>query len=264
MTMRSVWKTHVRLIVLASFLPLAAWADWNPGDPYKMHFPQLPDLTGWDVAVQTASPPPPAAVADDWLCTASGPVSDIHIWFSMRGDVGPALTLNSLMAFSIWSDVPATSGQFSRPGTLLWSQIFSPANFTIRPYAAGNQGWYDPNQGLVVPNDHQQVWQLNLTGIANPFMQQQGTTYWLGVNFEPGVWGGEPGWKTSVDHYNDSAVWWDFTNSTWNKLVDPVTGQGPIDMAFVITTIPEPGCLSLFVLGGGLWGLRLLRRRTVA
>jgi hypothetical protein len=24
-----------------------ARADWDVGDPYKMHFPQLPDPTGW-------------------------------------------------------------------------------------------------------------------------------------------------------------------------------------------------------------------------
>jgi len=26
-----------------------AFADWAPGDPHKMHFPQEPDPYGWDV-----------------------------------------------------------------------------------------------------------------------------------------------------------------------------------------------------------------------
>jgi hypothetical protein len=227
-----------------------------------MHFPQLPDPFGWDVAVGTASAPPPAAVADDWLCTSTGPVSDIHIWFSMRGDAPPN---PSLMAFTIWSDIPGSATNYSRPGTLLWNQIFSPADYTIRPYGTGQQGWYDPNNAIVAPNDHFTMWQLNLS-ITNPavpiFQQQQGTIYWLGVNFQP-TWG-DVGWTTSQDHFNDDAVWWDFTGGTgWQELVDPLSGQS-MDMAFVITTVPEPGSVALLLVGAGILGLRRLRRGVAA
>ena len=39
------------VLMSALFASSAARADWNPGDPYKMHYPQLPDLnsTGMDV-----------------------------------------------------------------------------------------------------------------------------------------------------------------------------------------------------------------------
>jgi hypothetical protein len=58
-----------------------ATADWDPGDPYKMHYPQLPDPEGWDVNFS-----PPLVPAGDWLCTRTGPVSDIHFWFSSQLD----------------------------------------------------------------------------------------------------------------------------------------------------------------------------------
>ena len=64
------------------------------------------------------------------------------------------------------------------------------------------------------------------------------------------------GWKTSNDHWEDTAVWWDDTLEMWRELADPQTA-GALDMAFVITTVPEP---SVFILAGfGL--LALLRRR---
>ena len=28
---------------------VSASGDWAPGDTYKMHFPQLPNVNGWDV-----------------------------------------------------------------------------------------------------------------------------------------------------------------------------------------------------------------------
>ncbi len=243
------------VLAVSALLVATARADWNPGDSYKMHFPQLPDPFGWDVAVNTVSPPPPAAVADDWRCTETGPVSDIHIWFSMRADATP---IPSLMAFTIWSDIPAAGTNYSRPGTLLWNNVFGPADYTIRPYGSGDQGWLDPNNRIVAPADHFMIWQLNLTlnPAIVPFVQQMGSNYWLGVNFEP-LWG-DAGWKTSLNHFNDDAVWWDFQTGTWQELRDPLTGQS-LDMAFVITT-PEPGTAALLGSGGALLAIAWRRR----
>ncbi|MCJ7578787.1 MAG: hypothetical protein MUO91_10085, partial [candidate division Zixibacteria bacterium] len=46
---------------------------------HKMHFPQLPDLEGWDVYAVY-----PKTLADDWKCSATGPVTDIHFWGSWK------------------------------------------------------------------------------------------------------------------------------------------------------------------------------------
>jgi hypothetical protein len=242
-------KRTLLAVVVAALAVGFARADWEFGDAHKMHFPQNPDPLGWDVAVITPNPPPPAAVADDWLCTQSGAVSDLHIWFSMRQDLPPQ---PGLVAFSIWSDVPATPNMFSHPGNLLWGGIFGPAQYSIRPYLVGVQGWYDPNdpQG-VIPQDHNQIWQLNLTQIPQPFWQERGTIYWLGVNFAPD-WVNAAGWKTSKDHFNDDAVWWNWQTGGWHELRDPLSGES-LDMAFVIT--PEPGTVygAALLLGFAGW-----------
>ena len=67
--------------IIALCLAGAAFGDWEPGDGHKMHFPQLPDPTGWDVDLVTDT------VYDDFLCTQTGPIEDIHFWASWKGDV---------------------------------------------------------------------------------------------------------------------------------------------------------------------------------
>jgi len=58
---------------------VGAAADWQPADGHKMHFPQLPDEEGWDVNATA-----PMILADDWRCSQSGLVTDIHFWGSWR------------------------------------------------------------------------------------------------------------------------------------------------------------------------------------
>ena len=43
-----------------------ALADWSPNDGHKMHFPQIPDIDGWDVAFNDWW------LADDWKCQETG------------------------------------------------------------------------------------------------------------------------------------------------------------------------------------------------
>ena len=63
------------------------------------------------------------------------------------------------------------------------------------------------------------------------------------------------GWKTSLDHWNDDAVFMG-SDGLWHEFRDPVTGVS-LDMAFVIT--PEPGTLVLLAAAG--IGLLLFARR---
>ena len=255
-----------RLLAIAAIaLCGTALADWNPGDP-NTKWAQLPDRNGWDVRLTLPAPQPPA-VADDFLCTQTGPITDVHLWISMRGDQ-PTPPIQSLIDISFWSDVPAGAGQlpYSTPGQLLWDRIFTPQQFTVRTNGTGLQGWYDPFNQLVLPNNHQQTWQLNLVDIQQPFVQQDDTVYWLGVSFEPG-WG-EAGWKTSTDHWGDDAVWWNFNAGGWTELSDPRT-QHSLDMAFVLTStaVPEPATMAmngimLVGLGlGGLWYRRAKKQK---
>ena len=85
-------RTAVSVVVTMSFVLCGAGVaqgDWDVSDGHKMHFPQLPDHDGWDVEGLAGGD-----LADDWLCTSTGPVQDIHIWFSEETDQPPDLEIN--------------------------------------------------------------------------------------------------------------------------------------------------------------------------
>lgn len=254
------------VLVVAGLTAGPALADWDVGDPYKMHYPQLPDPTGWDVKASYSK-----VLADDWLCTQTGPVSDLHFWGSWEGDKfrdkGPPAPSFEWFTISIYADIPDPDGlgpEFSKPGDQLWTRIFDSADVAVRLWGTGNQGWYDPNTGWYDPGydpdhpedppNHVMIFQYNIEDIANPFIQNEGTIYWLAISMQCnyGTWG----WKTSLDHWNDDGVWRDeepLQPTNWAELHDPLTGVS-LDMAFVIT--PEPAAVVFLALGS-----LLLRRR---
>jgi hypothetical protein len=289
-----VWKVSTFSAVVCALavgagmglLTRAVRADWVVGDPYKMHYPQLPDLTdmGLDVLAtiqqQPVVNPQWKVLADDWKCTESGAVDDIHIWGSWLSDVlpnsmtGPSAG-NVKIKLSIHSDVPANQGPeplpYSRPGDQLWSHVFSPGDFTVVPYgtASPEAHFWDPNPtGGVIGHDWT-VWQYNFNDIGSitaPFSQILNTIYWLDVQVMALDPAGFPdpskafGWKTTnplvTQHFMDDAVFADTATfngnltNMWQPLSYP---QGhpfypqSIDFAFVIT--PEPASVGILGLG---------------
>jgi len=233
------------------FASCTALADWDVGDPYKMHFPQLPDPGGWDVGFSTWVP----QLADDWLCTESGEVDDVHIWYSWEDDlVGTIETVQ----LGIWSNYPDPDGDgplFSMPNQQVWGLDVSPGDFATRDWGSGKQGWYNPISGDYKINDHIGIYQLNVVDITEPFYQEEGEIYWLSVCFYMSEDPGQAGWKTAnVDnypepwtgnHFMDDAVYWE-PDGSWHELIDPITCES-LDMAFVIT--PEPATVVLLGLG---------------
>lgn len=205
----------------------------EPIGDLKMHYLQPPDLEGWDI-VSTY----PLVVADDWRCTETGPVTDIHFWGSWFMDF-----IAPIEGFwiSIYSNIPAFPPDilFSQPGAELWS-AFIPI-FVETPMEDFPQGWYDPYTMQWEHPNHGMWFRYDITGIADPFIQEQGTIYWLSIRaeipgaipFEPPIWG----WKTSYEHFEDNAMWGlvDPPSNYWvEPLFDPIT-QLPVDMAFAIT-----------------------------
>jgi hypothetical protein len=204
----------------------------EPIGDIKMDYPQLPDLEGWDVLATS-----PLILADDWLCTETGPVTDLHFWGSWINDL--VAPINGFWV-SIHSDIPGPP--YSQPGPELWSEYIT--DFHEQPVGTGEQGWFDPYGQFWERPNHFTCFQYDITNIPDPFIQEEGTIYWLNIRADvpgasypvPPLWG----WKTSIQHFADDATW-----STaeppyqWIPLTDPQTGI-TLDLAFVITGAGQP------------------------
>ena len=208
----------------------------------------------------------PKIVADDWQCNDPRPVNDIHIWGSWKTDLQPT-GQDPSFSLTIWSDQPEDSatGAYSRPKLPLVGWNFAPGEYTKRLWKIVDPGeyWYNPNTGELVENGDEEIWQYNFI-LPEPWEQQVGTIYWLSVQAINVLTGYEFGWKTSQDSFNDDAVWDDVvgTGTQWNELRYPSghpDAGDSVDMAFVITVVPEPATRAL--LGLGTLALTAIRRR---
>ncbi len=259
------------VFAVLALLAIPAWADWDLGDSYKMHWPQLPDPNGYDVSF-TNGP-----LGDDWRCSESGIVNDIHLWLSFRNDFqpGPETFIGGFV--EIWSNVPENvDAPFSHPGELLWGMPVDTLmpNVKLRWYEDGEQRWLEPGS-TVIPDvpDHFNTYQLNIAPIGGqaglvPFYQTEGEIYWLVshlmVDDPTGPANVEIGWKTTLRdlRFMDDAVYPNpfGADPMWLPLEDPLTGES-LDLAFVIT-VPEPTTVVLVLLGAvGIIAATRRRRR---
>ena len=251
----------MKLLTIVTTLVLAtatgARAHWDDSMPFKMHFPQHPDPYGWDIDMTNF------VLADDWECTQTGAVKDIHFWYSVQGDnvdipiLPPHFTT---VTVSTHDDIADGPEGFSIPGKLRWDRVFT--NVAIKGPFTGIQGWDLPipnpaGQVLCEPDDHRWYWQVNITDILDPFTQEAGNVYWLDLQVKGLPDGYRIGWKTSEEQFRDFAV---YQNTAvpggWSQIA-VCTDNHPTDLAFVIT--PEPATIAL--LGFGAVGLLARRRR---
>ncbi len=241
---------RTRVVLTAALLLLSAataHAHWDQSMPAK--WVQLPDLapTGMDVNCTEAYPS--YILADDFLCTETGLITDIHIWGSWYHDVYPDGNPGWVsFTLSIHSDIPASESPtgYSMPGNVLWIQQFQAGSFTYQLWQGDLQeGWFEPPDSYD-PMGDTACWQYNFH-IDDPEMafEQLGTeenpkVYWLDVQAnvpDPQCWFG---WKTSPDHWNDDAVYgqgFEPYYGPWYELrYPPLHPNYPesVDLAFVI------------------------------
>src|SRR4051812_44450519 len=110
-------------------------------------------------------------MADDFADNYSTPVVHLKFWGSyMNNNYVGAGVQKFLVAFE--SDVPATPGGFSHPGTVLSSQIVNLG--TLSP----GSGTFD--EKLINANAPEHLYQYNAE-LAVPFQEQADTVYWLKI-----------------------------------------------------------------------------------
>ena len=213
----------VVVFLLSSLVPgvalaPAVLADWAPGDGHKMHFPQLPG--GWDVDANY-----PLVLADDFRCTETGFIKDIHFWGSWKDGVVGEITS---FVLSIHADIPAAQNPdgYSKPGNTLWElEIFDWQTVFIE---GEPQGWYDPSTGYADWDNHSNYFQYNVfLSEEDWFRQVAGTIYWLNISAvvaDPG--GTRWGWKSSDDNWMDDAVWAHRDGLAWLDMHKPEDWTG--------------------------------------
>jgi len=224
----------------------SALGDWDESMPAK--WVQYPDLSPMGIDVSCTIWQNEFILADDFLCQETGPITDIHIWGSWLGDYIPFQEDPHAVRFvlSIHADIPVGPDiEYSRPGEVLWWRIFDPGDFIARPWAEDiEEGWMNPPEEYIFPADWT-CWQYNFRIPVEEAFVQQGTpdepvVYWLDVQALPMDDAAQFGWKTSIDHWNDKAVWGvglePYPGPWWELFYPPgheMQGQ-PIDLAFVI------------------------------
>jgi hypothetical protein len=190
-------------------------------------------------------------LADDFICTQTGPISDIHIWGSWRDD---RVDQRAIFWLGLWSDVPRAGNVASHPGVLLWSQQFNPGRYRngLAQTVAFEQ-FYNPNPPAGVIGQDRQIWKYDFFP-QTPFVQTGSpntpTNYWLSVivsNAPDKVFG----WKTTPDHYNDYAVFapaqlaLPFPPLTYSWQTLTALGRNR-ELSFTITTSQQWACNKTF------------------
>jgi hypothetical protein len=243
-------RKAIAVIVIAMVaVPAAVLAHWDPSQPAK--WVQFPDLSPTGIDVNASQE---FILADDFECTEPGPITDIHIWGSWLFDYLPYEfdPLAVKFTLSLHSDIPADSSPngYSMPGTPLWYFVFEPYDFTVMEEAIGiREGWMDPPLEYFFPADSV-CWLYNFQIPEPVWFYQEGTPdepviYWLNVKAEPQDTMALFGWKTSLDHWNDDAVWgqgYEPYFGPWFELRYPPSHQyagESIDLAFVIVGQPS-------------------------
>jgi formylglycine-generating enzyme required for sulfatase activity len=212
----------------------------------------------------------PWVLADDFICTNTGPITDIHLWGSWLNDQSATNTITFWLG--LYDDVPkSATNAYSHPGNLLQQQTFSPGQYAEGLWGTGPESFVDPANNLIgtyIGSDTL-VWEYCFypSNFTQSGSISNARTYWLAAfaQMPPGITNAF-GWKTTTNVQHDASVhelWPGFGpgfNTNW--LTTAVYGTPTIqtqDLAFQINTStngclgPQLFCNNLTVSCGSLW-----------
>ena len=199
---------------------------------HKMHYPQYPDVDGWDVySCKSVSLDEMIQVADDWKCSETGLVENIRFWGSWKDD-----NVGQISGFNVEVYSNSLAGGYSHPDVLLWESFVT--DYTSQEIQTPvPEGWYNPFMDSHEDYNHNAHYRYDITDIEEPFYQEEGIIYWLSV--WPVIDGNEVwGWKSSEDHWMDDACWSVHLPQTpavdWQELYEPTAVVQSLDLAFII------------------------------
>src|SRR6267142_4121988 len=190
----------------------------------------------------------PWALADDFICTNTGPITDIHLWASWLNN---NVDFNTTFWLGIYDDVAAvTNGPVlipSRPGTnLVWQQYFGPGQYSQSLVPGGIGQFYNPQPPGVMGSGGQTYYYCFYP--SNPPVQTgtltQSKTYWLAVYAMPSqATSFLFGWKSAQLQQHDIS-----TRTPWGGGAPITTDWRPnynpnnfgLDLAFKINTAAPP------------------------
>jgi len=224
-------------------------AHWEPGAP-NTKWVQMPDVDDYPTALCctyfSGAPPWIGLAADDFLCTETGPITDIHVWGCWEGD---DVNEGAVFEISIWSNIAEGPYGYSIPGEPVWPldspYTFGPGDYEVRLWQELPQPvlfWFPfPTDPLDFTEIHQYNFYIPR---EEAFVQQKDEIYWLSVREVSGDGNTAWGWNYAYEEtqWNDDAVWMFFEEPFWVELEyfdGPYQGNS-VDFAFVITGPPPP------------------------
>ena len=225
-------------------------------------WPQAYDFSSEDKRGVTGATVYLAEMADDWICPDGRDITDIHWWGSYwvyNGSYYPysdwidgADAPSGMQGFTITVYENAT-GSYDHPGAVKWSHYFpGSANETYVTTVTKTPVGQAPVTQKVYS------YSVDLTSDPNLWISQvQGQKYWLSIQARNDDTGIQWGWHESDGPYGDNSLQKIGGQGNW------ILACSGHDLAFELTTVPEPG--SLMALGAGLvsmGGFMLRRRRS--
>src|SRR5262245_19120412 len=197
---------------------------------------QIPDTSNNGLDVRDLNPNP---LADDFLCTATGPITQVRIWGSWSNNLVPPATSFNV---AIMSDFPAQGGCPSSPNFVLCTNTYFAGQYTFFPYTNGVfEQFVDPQCGFpVFIGADTIIWEYVFDLTNSPCWQTNGNIYWLVVSatgFNTNNF--SFGWKTCPTNWNDAATVYNPAcpficplSTGWNPLRRPPGFNTNLDLAF--------------------------------